>query len=155
VLDIGTGTGAIALALATEHPGARVTATDVSAGALALTRENAARLGVELDLRLGDLLAGAAPPFDLVVSNPPYVSAHELAGLEPEVSTHEPRVALLDEGQTARIARARAGEWLVLEANEHAAADVEALLRELGYVETRITPDLNLRPRVVEGRWSS
>jgi release factor glutamine methyltransferase len=153
VLDVGAGTGAIALSLAQEHPGAQVTAADVSADALALAGENADRLGLQIELVLADLAPGDG--YDLVVSNPPYVHAGELDALEPEVRDWEPHLALVDEGQTERIARAKAGEWLVLEVHEGEAAGVEALLRELGYAETRVTPDLNGKPRVVEGRWTS
>jgi release factor glutamine methyltransferase len=153
VLDVGTGTGAIALALAQEHPGAQVTATDLSPDALALAAENAERLGLQVELVQADLAPGDG--YDLVVSNPPYVLAGELDALEPEVRDWEPRVALIDEGQTERLARAKAGEWLVLETHEGHAARVEALLVELGYTETRVTPDLNGKPRVVEGRWTS
>jgi release factor glutamine methyltransferase len=152
VLDVGTGTGAIALAIAHEHPGAEVTATDLSAGALALAGENADRLGLHVELVQADLAPGGG--YDLVVSNPPYVLAGELDALEPEVRDWEPRAALLDEGQTERLARAKAGEWLVLEVHEGHADPVEALLRRLGYEETRVTPDLNGKPRVVEGRWT-
>jgi release factor glutamine methyltransferase len=153
VLDVGTGAGAIALALAQEHPGAQVTATDFSADALALAGENAERLGLEVELVQADLAPGDG--YDLVVSNPPYVQAGELDALEPEVRDWEPRAALIDQGQTERLARAKAGEWLVLEIHEGNAVRVEALLVELGYTETRVTLDLNGKPRVVEGRWTS
>src|SRR5262249_46066548 len=97
VLDVGTGTGAIALAIADEVPGATVVATDASPEALSLARENAARSGVHVELVLQDLSEGLSPgPFDLVVSNPPYVLASELDALEPEVRDWEPREALLD-----------------------------------------------------------
>jgi release factor glutamine methyltransferase len=152
VLDVGTGTGAIALAIAQEHPGADVTATDLSTEALALAGENARRLGLHVDLRAADL--ADEDGYDLVVSNPPYVLGDELAGLEPEVREHEPRVALVDDGQTERLARAHPGEWLVLETHEGRAHEVERLLLETGYTDVRVTPDLNLVPRVVEGRWT-
>jgi release factor glutamine methyltransferase len=152
VLDAGTGSGAIALAIVQEHPGAQVTATDLSADALALARENAGRLGLQVDFREADLIVGDG--YDLVVSNPPYVLPDELARLEPEVRDHEPRGALVDEGQTERLARAHAGERLVLEVHEHRAGEVESLLRGLGYEDVRQTLDLAGRPRVVEGRWT-
>ena len=107
VVDVGTGSGAIALALAAEHPGAVVTATDRSPDALALAAENAGRLGLAVELVETDLLAGLAGRFDLVVSNPPYVAAAELPGLEPEVRDWEPRLALVDDGQTAALAAGR------------------------------------------------
>jgi release factor glutamine methyltransferase len=157
VLDVGTGSGAIALSLAQELSNATVVATDASPEALALARENAETLGLAVDLRLGDLLAGAEAPFDLVVSNPPYVAAAELAALEPEVRDWEPRAALLDEGQTARLvtaARAVLRGSLVLEVHEGRADEVAALLREAGYEQVQVSEDLAGRPRVVEGRWS-
>src|SRR5213076_3332649 len=77
VADVGTGTGAIALALAQERPDAQIVATDVSADALALAGENAAANDLDVQLVQGDLLAGVSGPFDLVVSNPPYVDETE------------------------------------------------------------------------------
>jgi release factor glutamine methyltransferase len=156
VVDVGTGSGAIALALAQERPDASVHATDLSPEALDLARENAAANGLDVAFAEGDLLAGLAGPFDLVVSNPPYVEADELAGLEPEVRDWEPRGALVDEGQTERLARA-AREVLrgsiVLEVHEAHAARVSALLEELGYAQATISADLAGRERVVDARW--
>ena len=99
VLDVGTGTGAIALAIADEHPGARVTAIDVSADALALARENAERTGLAIELLERDV-AGGLPggPYDLVVSNPPYVERSDLETLMPDVRDYEPHVALVGDG---------------------------------------------------------
>lgn len=157
VLDVGTGTGAIALSLALELPGAHVSATDASADALALARENAALLGLAVDLVEGDLLAGVTGPFDLVVSNPPYVAAAELAASEPEVRDWEPRAALLDDGQTERLvdaARSVLEGWLVLEVHEGRADEVAARMRDAGYAAVAVTDDLAARPRVVEGRWT-
>ena len=158
VVDVGTGSGAIALSLASERPNARVTATDVSADALALARENAERLGLAVELVETSLLDGLEGPFELVVSNPPYVLAEELEGLEPEVRDWEPRGALLDQGQSEGLAAAARGALavggaLVVEANEGRAADLVAAFERLGYAEVAVTPDLAGRPRVVEGRW--
>jgi release factor glutamine methyltransferase len=155
VLDVGTGTGAIALAIASERPDAHVTATDVSDEALSLARENATALGLDVVLGYPGPTSGAGE-FDLVVSNPPYVSAEELAAAPPEVRDWEPRVALLDEGQTEAIARAARDVldgWLVLEAHEGRAGEVAELLSTLGYGDVTITPDLGGRERVVEARW--
>jgi release factor glutamine methyltransferase len=157
VLDVGTGTGAIALALAGEVPAAHVVAIDSSSDALSLARENAALTGLAVELVLQDLNDGLPPgPFDLVVSNPPYVRADELAALEPEVRDWEPREALLDQGQTEALARAAldvlAPEGvLVLEIHEQRAEDARALLEKLGY-RVRINVDLTGRDRVVEGK---
>jgi release factor glutamine methyltransferase len=158
VVDVGTGSGAIALAIAAECPEARVTATDVSPGALALARENAARLELEVEFVQTDLLDGLVGPFDLVVSNPPYVDAVELDSLEPEVRDWEPRLALVADGQTERLAReAREllapGGAIVLECDAERAGEVRALLTGLGYAEATISTDLAGRERVVEARW--
>jgi release factor glutamine methyltransferase len=157
VLDVGTGTGAIALALADEVPDARVVAIDASAEALSLAAENATLSRLKVDLLQQDLRDGLPPgPFDLVVSNPPYVPAGELDALEPEVRDWEPREALLDEGQTEALARAALGELapegaLVLEIHEGRAAETRTLLENLGY-RVRISVDLSGRDRIVEGK---
>lgn len=158
IVDVGTGSGAIALALALEHPGARLTATDVSAEALALAAENAARLGLELELVHTSLLESLRGPFDLVVSNPPYVRADELPGLQPEVRDWEPRQALVAEAQTEELARSARdllapGGAIVLESHAEDAAAVAGELERLGYEASRVTPDLAGRDRVVEARW--
>ncbi len=158
VLDVGAGTGAIALAIADEHHGAQVTAIDVSEDALALARENAARTGLAIELECRDLMDGlGATELDLVVSNPPYVAADELAGLMPDVREYEPHVALVGDGLTGTVARhaldaLRPGGALVLEVGDGQAAAVAALLEKLGYIDIAITPDLAGRDRVVEGR---
>jgi release factor glutamine methyltransferase len=159
VLDVGTGSGAVALAIADEHAGARVTATDTSEEALAVARENLlrTRLDERVELVHGDLVAGLAGPFDLVVSNPPYVSPGELDSLQPEIREHEPREALIGEGVTSTIAEGarellRPGGWLVLECGDGQADAVAAELRSLGYEDVLATPDLAARHRVVEGR---
>jgi release factor glutamine methyltransferase len=159
VLDIGVGSGAIALAIADEHPGARVVATDNSSGALAVAQENRARAGLTLRVELvhGELFAGLEGPFDLVVSNPPYVRPEEVGGLEPEVARFEPREALIAHGVTEAIAeqtlcRLAPGAPLVLETADGDARDVAALLAALGYDDVRIGEDLAGRERVVDGR---
>jgi release factor glutamine methyltransferase len=157
VLDVGTGTGAIALALADEVQDARVVAIDASAEALSLAAENAALSRLKVDMLQQDLRDGLPPgPFDLVVSNPPYVLADELDALEPEVRDWEPREALLDEGQTDALARAALGVLapegaLVIEIHEGRAAETRALLEDLGY-RVRISVDLSGRDRIVEGK---
>jgi release factor glutamine methyltransferase len=147
VLDVGVGSGAIALALADERPDARVTGVDVSAGALALARENAERLGLGVELREGGV-ESAAEGWDLVAANPPYVES--LDGLQPELR-HEPRDALIGSGFHERIARAAATRFLVLEVGDGEARRVAATLEALGYRDVEITRDLAGVERVVEG----
>jgi release factor glutamine methyltransferase len=158
VLDIGVGSGAIALAIADERPDARVVATDSSADALAVAEAN--RTSVPLDgrveLRHGDLVAGAEGLFDLVVANPPYIDPEDVDLLQPEV-LREPREALIGTGRHEALAEAvrdviRPGGALVLEVGDGQAPSVVASLTALGYVEVATTPDLAGCERVVEGR---
>ena len=157
VLDVGTGSGAIALAIADEYLGARVMGIDSSEDALALARENADRTGLELELRRHDLYAGLPlGPWDLVVSNPPYVEPDDLHLLEPEVRDWEPHAALVAHGATEAVARGALdvlgpGGGLVLEVADGTAETVGALLDEFGYRNVRATADLTGRDRVVEG----
>lgn len=161
VLDVGAGTGAIALAIVDEHPGARVTAIDASLDALALAAENAERNSLHVDLSHHDLHDGLpGGPYDLVVSNPPYVLPEEIESLEPEVRDWEPRQALVGTGVTETIARSapavlRPGGWLVLEVADGGAAAASDVLMELGFKSVSRSLDLSERERVVEGRWES
>jgi release factor glutamine methyltransferase len=158
VLDVGTGSGAIALAIADEHPGALVTGIDASGHALAVARMNVSRTGLAVELRREDLFDGLPPgPWDLVVSNPPYVGPDEIDLLEPEVRDWEPRAALVGDGATEAVATGArgalaAGGALVLEAHADRAFAVADLLRGSGFVDVLVTRDLSGRPRVVEGR---
>lgn len=148
VVDVGTGSGAIALSIKQERPDAAVLATDNAADALALAQENADRLGLGVELVETHLLDGVEGPFDLVVSNPPYVLPDE--ALQPELE-YEPRSALIDDGQTeALIAAARRvlDGWLVLEVHEERAAEIAAACGG------SVTRDLAGRDRIVEARWT-
>jgi release factor glutamine methyltransferase len=157
-LDVGTGTGAIALAIADEHPGARVTAIDVSADALALARENVERTGLAIELLEHDAASGLPEgPYDLVVSNPPYVKPSDLQQLMPDVRHYEPHIALVGDRMPEVVARAalevlRPGGHLVLEIGDGQALATAATFAGIGYVEVVTTPDLAGRDRVVEGR---
>jgi len=160
VLDVGTGSGAIALAIADEHPGARVTAIDVAADALEVARENARVSGIDVDFAEHDVRDGLEGAYDLVVSNPPYVTAEEIETLEPEVRDWEPRIATVGEEHTAAIAAAATavlvhGGHLVLEVADGRAGEVSNVLARLGYEDIRTGEDLTGRERVLEGRWSS
>jgi release factor glutamine methyltransferase len=158
VLDVGTGTGAIALAIADEQPGSRVTAIDVSADALALARENAERTGLAIELLEHDAARGLpGGPYHLVVSNPPYVEPTDLERLMPDVRDYEPHVALVGDRMPETIAEAaldvlRPGGYLVLEIGDGQALGTAATLAGLGYADVVTTPDLAGRDRVVEGR---
>jgi release factor glutamine methyltransferase len=158
VLDVGTGSGAIALAIADEHPGTRVTAIDVSEQALEVARENARTAALEVAFEQCDVRDGLVGSYDLVVSNPPYVTAEEIEGLEPEVRDWEPRTATVGDDHTEVIATAaakvlRPGGWLVLEVGDGRAPAVCRLLQKLNYECVRTASDLTGRDRVVEGKW--
>jgi release factor glutamine methyltransferase len=147
VLDVGVGSGAIALALKDERPDAHVTGVDESEAALALALENAEQLGLDVDLRLGGLEA-AQDGWDLVVSNPPYVDT--LDGLQPELR-FEPEMALVGSGLHERLAEEARTRALVLEVGAGQAERVAAALEALAYRNVRITADLSGIARVVEG----
>ena len=159
VLDIGVGSGAVALAIADEHAGAQVVATDRSPDALAVAEENRARVGLDgrVELVEGELFAGVDGPFDLVVSNPPYVDSADLDTLDPEVRDYEPREALVATGVTEAIAAGApevlvAGGALALEVADGKAAEIAAVLENGGYEEVTVTRDLAGRERIVDGR---
>jgi release factor glutamine methyltransferase len=157
VLDVGTGSGAIALAVVDQHPGAMVTALDASPGALEVARANAERTGLALELREWDLFDGLpGGPWDLVVSNPPYIGPDEIGSLAPEIREWEPREALVGVGATEAIVRGasivlRPGGALVLEVADGSAGKVANLFADRGYEEVRVTSDLTDRERVVDG----
>jgi release factor glutamine methyltransferase len=158
VLDVGVGAGAVALALADEHAGARITGVDVSQDALDLAAENAERTGLPLNLVRHDFHGGLpGSDWDLVVSNPPYVRPDEIETLEPEVRDWEPRQALVGEALHDRLARAALpvlvpGGSLVLEVADGQAREVAADVEAAGYAAVTITRDLAGRERIVDGR---
>jgi len=160
VLDIGTGSGAIAIALAHEKPKAQVSAIDVSAEALAVAEQNAAANGVQVAFAAGDLAKFSGGPYDLVVSNPPYIAESEREALMPEVRDYEPGLALFAgadglEAYRAIVARApaqlAAGGWLLFEVGHTQANAVRELLKAAGFSETFIRDDYAGIPRVVGG----
>jgi release factor glutamine methyltransferase len=148
VIDLGTGSGAIALAIKHRLPGARVEAVDASGPALAVARANADALGLDLTFRLASWLDGATPPYDLIVSNPPYIAdgdAH-LPALR-----HEPQLALTSgadglDAIRAIVAQAPAqlapGGWLLLEHGWDQAEAVAALLAGAGLADVQSRRDL-------------
>ncbi|MCL5005686.1 MAG: peptide chain release factor N(5)-glutamine methyltransferase [Acidobacteria bacterium] len=167
IVDVGTGSGCIALALASELPQASLFATDISAAALEVAARNAARLGMDKRVEFieGDLLAPVLNPeflgrFDFVVSNPPYVARAELEYVQREVRDFEPRIAWGDLAQGEEIyGRLFPQALQVLKPGGHAVVEIgynkkEAVLRLLneGWTETQVRPDLAGIPRVVTAR---
>lgn len=164
LLDLGTGSGAILLAILAERPLGQGLGVDVSVEALAVARENAANLDLDRRVALlrGDWTAGLGDEtFDLVVSNPPYIRSGEIETLDPEVRDHEPRLAL-DGGPDGlaafrtlapEIVRVlRPGGRALVEIGHDQATAVEALFRDAGFEAVNTTKDLANRDRVVSGR---
>lgn len=166
IVDVGTGSGCIALSLAGERPDAAVHAVDLSPAALAVARDNAARLGLADRVRFheGDLLAPVADEsFDVIVSNPPYVGAYELASLAPEVRDHEPRMALTPPGDRASVYRRlgagapdrlRSGGSLIVEIGQGMEVEVTRAFTDAGLEIVRVVADLQGIPRAVVARRS-
>lgn len=159
VLDVGTGSGAIALALKHERPDLDVTGSDVSAPALALAEENARRLGLEARWLRADLLADVPDEFDAVLSNPPYVADSERSRLAPEIVRHEPAGALFagPDGLSAirelleqLAGRAKVGT-VALEVGSGQAGQVASMVRAAGFASVRGERDLAGIERVVVG----
>ncbi len=148
ILDVGVGSGAIALAIKDERPDAVVVGVDISPDALALARENAERLGLDVELREQDGVEAAREGWDLVAANPPYVET--LDGLQPELG-FEPDVALIGAGAHERLARAADAKFIVFEVGDGQAIEVGEILTVAGWRDVRITPDLTGTDRVVEG----
>jgi release factor glutamine methyltransferase len=162
VVDVGTGSGCIALAIAKELPHAEITAVDISAAALEIARANAARLQLESRIRFhqADLLAGIAPSsFDFVVSNPPYVGESEEDSVQLDVRKFEPRNAVFAGHQGTEVIERlipqayevlKPGGWLVMEISGTIASQVRELLSN--WHDVQITNDLQGIPRVVSAR---
>ena len=165
VADICCGSGAIGLALASERPGVRIFATDLAQEALECTRANVQALGLKdrVAVLQGSLLTPipAERPIDYVLSNPPYIASAVLDGLEPEVSQHEPRLAL-DGGtdgldiyrQLILAAAKRARKGVMVEIGHDQAGSVSELFQQAGLQDVQVHTDLGKRDRVVSGRTS-
>lgn len=159
VLDVGTGSGAVALALKHERPDLHVTATDVSADALAVARQNGVRLGLDVAFLKADLLGGVGGAFGAILSNPPYIAERDRAELPPDVVRHEPPGALFagEDGldvirRLAREAAGSAATLVAIEVGAGQAGEVAALLAGAGFAASEIRRDLAGIDRVVIGR---
>jgi release factor glutamine methyltransferase len=164
IVDVGTGSGAIAVALAHELPFARIAATDISAAALTVAHANAARNGAADRVRFlkGDLLEPlAGETFDLIVSNPPYVPEGDRAALDEEVRNYEPAQALFAGGDGLDVYRRllpaawrslAPGGFLLGEIGHGQQQAIEALLKKEGFVDIEFFADLQNIPRVAQAR---
>jgi release factor glutamine methyltransferase len=162
VLDVGTGSGAVALALKDERPELVLSASDVSEAALALARENAVALDLDVAFVHADLLTGVPDEHDAVLANLPYVADAELAQLAPEIVRHEPPGALLAGADgldairllLAQLAPRARVRLVALEVGAGQADRVAALAREAGFDEVSARSDLAGVARVVVGERS-
>ncbi len=157
VLDVGTGTGAVALALKSERSDLRVSASDVSGDALALAAENGARLRLEVAWLRADLLSGVPDEFDAILANLPYVADSERGNLAPEIVRHEPATALyggpegteLIAALAAQLRRRPGVRMAALEVGAEQARRVRDLLSAAGFARVRALRDLAGIDRVV------
>ena len=159
VHEVGTGSGAVALALKQERPDLTVTASDISAEALEVARANASRLGLDVAMHAGSLLAGVSWPVDAVISNPPYVPARVKATLAPEITRHEPELALYGGDDGLDVVRAllaeaadTAASFVALEIGAGQDEQTADLMVSVGFGQTDVIEDLAGIGRVVVGR---
>lgn len=164
VIDIGTGCGAIALAIASERPRARVLATDIDPACVELARRNANRLGLDIDVHRADLFGDIEGRFDVIVSNPPYIEDGDWHLAHGDLR-FEPRSALVGggddglrtTGRLVREARAHLADrgWLCVEHGSAQGTRVQALFADAGFDAIICKRDLAGRPRATLGRWRS
>lgn len=163
VLDLGTGSGCILISLLADRPRAHGLGADLSRDALVVARRNAAAIGVapRAEFQVSNWFDAIQGSYDLIVSNPPYIAAHEMQDLQPEIRLHEPRIALTDDGDGLTAYRAicanaaaflRPDGRLMVEIGPTQAASVAAIFERSGLAGLRVLRDLDGRDRVVEGR---
>ena len=161
VLDIGTGSGCIAIALKKAHPEWQVTGIDMSEEAIEVAKENAKRNGVEVEFLVADIFNLQSSisnlQYDIIVSNPPYICESEKADMRPNVLNYEPATALFVPDNDPlkfyrRIAELKLGKHLFFEINEAYPDELSAMLSELGYTDIQITNDIYGKPRIIEAR---
>ena len=160
VLDVGTGSGCIAIALKKAHPEWQVTGSDISAEAIEIAKENALRNNAEIEFEQMDIFSDEIETigtFDIVVSNPPYICKKEKAGMRRNVLDYEPAQALFvpDDDPLLfyrRIASLRLGKQLFFEINEAYPKELTTMLEELGYTDIHVTNDIYGKPRIIQGR---
>ena len=175
VLDVGTGSGCIAIALKKAHPEWQVTGIDISTEAIEVAKENAKRNGVEVEFKIADIFDSNEEnlqssifnlQYDIVVSNPPYICESEKASMRPNVLNYEPAAALFVPNNDPlrfyrRIAELffrkpytihRTPKYLFFEINEAYPQELSAMLGELGYTDIRLMNDIYGKPRIIEAR---
>ena len=170
VLDVGTGSGCIAIALKKAHPEWQVTGIDISPEAIEVAKENAKRNNVEVDFQVADIFNLQSPipnlQYDVVVSNPPYICESEKVSMNSNVLDYEPASALfVPDNDPLRFYRRIAElvahtqytihhtpKFLFFEINEHFSDEIEDLLQSLGYKNIRIHRDIYGKPRIAEGQ---
>ena len=167
VLDVGTGSGCIAIAIKKRHPEWQVTGIDISAEAIKIAKENALRNNVKVDFKVADIFdfndqivprqSSNRPFFDIVVSNPPYICEKEKATMRPNVLNYEPATALFVPDSDPllfyrRIATLFRPTQLFFEINEAYPKELVAMLSDIGYTDIRIVNDIYGKPRIIEAR---
>ena len=169
LLDIGTGSGCIALAIKKAHPEWKVTGIDISAEAIEVAKENARRNKMEVEFVQKDIFSGFLAAeghdsfgfngknYDIVVSNPPYIRESEKVSMKSNVLDYEPATALFVKDDDPlkfyrRIAELKLGKYLYFEINEAFGEEMRKMMDELGYTDIQITEDIYGKSRIIEGR---
>ena len=169
ILDIGTGSGCIAIALKKLHPEWQITGIDISVEAIEVAKDNAVRNGVEVDFRQQDIFADSLDfngTFDVIVSNPPYICEHEKETMRRNVLDYEPSTALFVPDNDPLKFYRRIAElvnqrpttndqrpvFLFFEINEAYPQELTAMLDELGYTDIQLSNDIYGKPRIIQAR---